>query len=116
MSFDQYQLSGREDITARRKAEEVYRNQKAQADARKEDLLKKQRKIRECQEQIQRLDRYAERALLEGQEQKAAVYLERKVEWESRLAAQIQEAGFHVSGEMAHDPQESQEQESSDKV
>ena len=96
MSFGQYQTKDTSDVKERRKAEEQYRNQKAQAEAHKADLLKKQRKIQECQEQIQRLDRYAERCLLEGQEKKAGIYLERKVEWQERLAALIEEAGFAV--------------------
>ena len=96
MNLEQYGSMDTGDVKARRKAEEQYRNQKAQAEAQKADLLKKQRKIQECQEQIQRLDRYAERCLLEGQEKKARIYLERKVEWQERLAALIEEAGFAV--------------------
>lgn len=96
MDFGQYRSADTGDVKARRKAEEQYRNQKAQAEAQKADLLKRQRKIQECQEQIRRLDRYAERCLMDGQEKKAGVYLERKVEWQNRLAVLIEEAGFAV--------------------
>lgn len=97
MKFGQYQPAGTSDVKVRRKAEQQYRNQKAHAEAQKADLLKKQRKIQECEEQIRRMDRYAERCLLEGQEAKAGVYLERKVEWQNRLAEMIEEAGFVVT-------------------
>ena len=100
------------DVKARRKAEEQYRNQRAQAEAQKADLLKKQRKIQECQEQIQRLDRYAERCLLEGQEKKAGIYLERKVEWQERLAALIEEAGFAVKDSSMADNDQMPEEDS----
>lgn len=96
MDYGQYRSAETGDVKTRRKAEEQYRNQKAQTEAQKADLLKKQRKIQECQEQIQRLDRYAERCLMEGQEKKAGVYLERKVEWQNRLVDLIEEAGFAV--------------------
>ena len=97
MKFGQYQTADTDDVKMRRKAEEQYRNQKAHVEAQKADLLKKQRKIQECQEQIRRMDRYAERCLLEGQEAKAGVYLECKVEWQNRLAILIEEAGFQVT-------------------
>ena len=98
MIYDQRHALDADGGKARRKAEEQFRNQKAQAEAKKAELLKKERKIRECQEQIRRMDHYAERCLMEGQEQKAAVYLERKIEWETRLAVLIQESGFAVTG------------------
>ena len=104
MRFGQHQSVDMEAVEARRRAEEQYRNQKAQAEAQKADLLKKQRKIQECQEQIQRMDRYAERCLLEGQEEKAGVYLERKVEWENRLAVLIEESGFVVTDTSTSEP------------
>jgi len=94
LKFGQYQPMETEDIRVRRRIEEQYRNQAAHAEAQKADLLKKQRKIQECQEQIRRMDRYAERCLLEGEEKKASVYLERKVEWQERLEVLIHEAGF----------------------
>ena len=97
MKFGQYQTADTDDVKMRRKAEEQHRNQKAHVEAQKADLLKKQRKIQECQEQIRRMDRYAERCLLDGQEAKAGVYLERKVEWQNRLAILIEEAGFQVT-------------------
>ena len=98
MIYDQHHTLEADGGKARRKAEEQFRNQKAQADAKKAEVLKKERKIRECQEQIRRMDHYAERCLMEGQEKKAAVYLERKIEWETRLAVLIQESGFAVTG------------------
>ncbi len=97
MKFGQHLPADASDVKTRRKAEEQYRNQRAHAEAQKADLLKKQRKIQECQDQIQRMDRYAERCLMEGQEKKAEVYLERKVEWQNRLAVLIEEAGFAVT-------------------
>ena len=45
LKFGQYQPIDAEDVKARRKAEEQYRNQKAYSEAQKADLLKKQRKI-----------------------------------------------------------------------
>ena len=97
MKFGQYQSADTDDVKVRRKVEEQYRNQKAHAEAQKADLLKKQRKIQECQEQIRRMDRYAERCLMDGQEAKAGIYLERKLEWQNRLAEMIEEAGFAVT-------------------
>ena len=115
MNLEQYGSMDTGDVKARRKAEEQYRNQKAQTEAQKADLLKKQRKIQECQEQIQRLDRYAERCLMEGQDKKAGIYLERKVEWQERLGALIEEAGFAVKNASAAEngpvPEEDSEKE-----
>ena len=116
LKFGQYQPVDAEDVKARRKAEEQYRNQRAYSEAQKADLLKKQRKIQECQEQILRMDRYAERCLMEGQEKKAGVYLERKVEWQNRLTVLIEEAGFVVkdapASKLCEEPCESLGEES----
>ena len=108
LRFGQYQPADAPSVKERRQAEEQERTQKAHVEAQKADLLKKQRTIQECQEQIRRMDRYAERCLMEGQEKKAGVYLERKLEWETRLAILIQEAGFSVtntpSSELCKEP------------
>lgn len=85
-------------MKARRRAEEQYRNQKAQTEAQKAILLKKKRQILECQEQIQRMDRYAERAVIEGQEEKAYRYLEQKQIWQERLVEMMQAAGITLEG------------------
>jgi len=112
LKLGKYKPLDEENAKARRQAEEQYRNQKAQAEAQKADLIKKQRKIQECQEQIRRMDRYAERALMEGQEKKAGIYLERKLEWENRLAAWIEDAGFAVTDTSSCQPCESGDQRS----
>ncbi len=96
MKFGQYRAAAAEDVKARRKTEEQLRNQKAQMEAQKAAVYKKQRQILECQEQIRRMDRYAERSLMEGQEKKAYQYLEQKQVWQNRLVELMEEAGISV--------------------
>ena len=77
-----------------RKVEQELRNIKAQEDALRAARDKKLRQITQCQDQILRMDQYAETAMIRGDEKMARFYLEKKLQWKDQMLALMEEAGI----------------------
>lgn len=89
-------------IDTSRQVEQILRNQKAQDDALRASRDQKMRQIAQCQDQISRMDQYAETAMVRGDERMARFYLEKKLQWKEQMLDLMEEAGIQ--------PEESSEQ------